>query len=118
MVLPHFQRPAFFSAMTYMLVTPPTASFSVSHEIQAGAAGQDLHALCFQRLEILQHGRAFTGQRCAAVIEQNSLGQLVLLGQRKYKGLEQGLTQLLAAFAHRGRGNRNHRIGAGIGGAD
>ena len=45
-----------------------------------------------------RHGRTLTGQGCAAVIEEDRLGQLVLLGQGEHEGLEQGLAQLLGPF--------------------
>ena len=86
--------------------------------VQAGAAGHDLHTFRFQRLEVLQHGRALTGQGCTAVIEQNRLGQLVLLRQGKHERLEQGLAQLLGPGTHSVCANGHHGVRAGVRHAD
>ena len=52
-----------------------------------------------------------------AVIEEDGLGQLVLLGQREDKSLQQGLAQLLSTLAHLVGREDHHRIGAGVRGA-
>ena len=54
----------------------------------------------------------------AAVVEEDGLGQLVLLGQRKNEGLQQGLAQLLRTLSHLVGRDGHYRVGAGVGGAD
>ena len=68
--------------------------------IEAGAAGQDLDALALQRLQILERGRAFTGDGRAGVVKQDRRGQRLLLREREQERLEQGSAELLVPLAH------------------
>ena len=65
-----------------------------------------------EALEILKQ------KKSAAVIEQNRLGQLVLLRQGKHERLEQGLAQLLGPGTHSVCANGHHGIRAGVRHAD
>ena len=63
--------------------------------VEAGAAGQNLHALVGQRLEVIQAGRALAGEVGAAVVEEHGCRQLVLLGHGIDKGLHEVAAELV-----------------------
>ena len=104
----------FFSDDIHVGYTADCQLLGQTIEIQAGAAGQDLHTFCLQCLQILQHRRSFTGQTGSAVIEKNGFRQVVLLGQGKCKCLQKRLSKFLTALAHLIIGNHNHGIGTAV----
>ena len=53
-----------------------------------------------QRLQILERGRAFTGDGGAAVVKQDRRGQRLLLREREQERLEQSSAELLVPLAH------------------
>lgn len=77
-----------FSAITYILVAELPCQTIV---IQTRAAGQNLHAAFFQRIQSLQQSRALAYHRCADVIKQDCFWKCLLLCKRKQEALEQNL---------------------------
>ena len=55
--------------------------FGEAVEVQAGAAGQDLHTLGFHALQVFQGHAVLAGDGGTAVVEQDGGRQLLLLAQ-------------------------------------
>ena len=78
--------------------------------VEACAAGEDLHALSFERFEIFD-GRALgAGDKSAAVVEEDRFRQRVLLRQGKDKSLEQRFAERVLALAHVVFGNGDYDV--------
>ena len=73
--------------------------------VKARAAGQNLHALRFQRLEIGDGRTLGAGDVSAAVVEENGLRQRVLLRKCEDKRLEQRFAERFLTLAHMVLGN-------------
>ena len=78
--------------------------------VKACAAGENVHALRFERFEIFD-GRALrAGDESAAIIEEDRFRQRVLLRQRENEGLEQRLAERFLALAHVVFGNGDYDV--------
>ena len=101
MVLPHFQRPAFFPAMTYIVDLPPTASFSVQtmkfRQVPRVRISTPSASSVFRSSSIRDPSQVQTG---STVMKKNGFGKLSCWVQGKCKCQPSNLSKFLTALAH------------------